>query len=65
MKWNSIEAIPELLFVGKNATIIKAIAHKFIEYKMQKMKNKRPLTFPKTLWAKIVTKILVTKLITM
>jgi hypothetical protein len=35
--------------VGKNATIIKAIAHKFIEYKMQKMKNKKPLTFPKTL----------------
>jgi hypothetical protein len=49
MKWKSTEAIPELLFVGKNATIMKAIAHKLIEYKMQKMKNKSPLTFPNTL----------------
>jgi hypothetical protein len=64
MKWNRTLAIPELLFVGKNDTIVNANPHKFIEYKMQNMKNNNPFTLSNTLLERIVTIILVTKLIT-
>jgi hypothetical protein len=45
MKLNNTAAIPELLLVVKKATIIKDHAHKFIEYIIEKMKNKKKLTF--------------------
>ena len=41
MKFIKTEAIPELLLVGNNATIIRAHPNRFIEYKMQNMKNRK------------------------
>ena len=45
MKFISTDAIPELLFVGKKATIMSAHPNKLIEYRMQKMKKRILLTY--------------------
>ena len=45
MKLNSTAAIPELLLVGRNATIINDHAHRLMEQIIEKEKNKKKLTF--------------------
>jgi hypothetical protein len=44
MKLNKTEAIPELHFVGRKVTIMSAQPNKFIEYRIQKIKNRNLLT---------------------
>lgn len=40
MKFNRTDAIPELLLVGRKVTIMSAQPNKFIEYRIQKIKNR-------------------------
>ena len=45
MMWKSVAAIPELLFVGKKATMVKDHPKRVNEYRKQKAKKMNKLTF--------------------
>ena len=64
MKLIKIAAIPDDLFVGKNATIMKAHANRFTENNIKKIKNNSAFTFVNTAFyptvAMMVTRMEVT-----
>ena len=60
MKFRSTAAIPELLFVGKNAIITKAQDQSVIPYKTIKMKNKKKLIYLNTPRNVIIVTIILT-----
>jgi|APCry1669189768_1035252.scaffolds.fasta_scaffold66650_1 hypothetical protein len=60
MKFRSTAAIPELLFVGKNAIITKAQDQSVIPYKTIKMKNKKKLIYLNTPKNVIIVTIILT-----
>jgi len=60
MKFRSTAAIPELLFVGKNAIITKAQDQSVIPYKTIKVKNKKKLIYLNTPKNVIIVTIILT-----